>query len=90
MEEIDKEISLTISTAMDMSVHSGAAELESETPRETPDYLTSSPSRLPMFIPAPVSPHSVRKKTKARASKGLNRHDSLKESKVREKKMDQS
>jgi hypothetical protein len=67
--------------AIDTSQRSGPDARDYDTPRDEGLNCPASPA---FGLPAvPLSPQSVRKKTKARASRALSRHDSLKEAKVR-------
>jgi hypothetical protein len=70
-----REFSFALNTSL---ARSGVDVRDYDTPRD--DVSAGSP--LGVGLPAPASPNSVRKKTKSRAGKALNRHDSLKESKA--------
>jgi hypothetical protein len=71
-----REFSFALNTS---SLARSGIEARYDTPRDGDD----AGSPLAVGLPAaPASPNSVRKKTKSRAGKALNRHDSLKESKV--------
>jgi hypothetical protein len=79
----NREFSFALNTSL---ARSGIDARDYDTPRDGDD----AGSPLAVGLPAPASPNSVRKKTKSRAGKALNRHDSLKESKVSCWNMDHS